>query len=79
MVNLDVNAASNSIRYEKQGTLLVFGVIPSGSLLDLKSEIMNAKQTNQCKDFKNLDILYYQQNYYIVGWKKLVLNADCVK
>jgi hypothetical protein len=79
MINLDLNAQPNSIRHEKQGALLVFGVIPSGSLLDLKAEILNAKQANQCKDLKNLDILYYQHNYYIVGWEKLVLQADCVK
>ena len=79
LINYDANSNAPRVRYEKQGALLLLGLLPTGSLLDLKREIDAAKQENQSKDLKNIDILYFDQNYYIIGYEKLIVNADCVK
>jgi len=79
LINYDPNSNGTSIRFEKQGTLLLLGLLPTESLLDLKTELTNLKQNNQCKELKNIDLLYYDHNFYLVGWEKLVIQAECIK
>ena len=79
MIAYDPKTTATRIHHEKQGTLLLFGVLPIDSLLDMKKELELARTNNSCTDIKNIDISYYNQHYYIIGFEKLVVNADCVK
>ncbi|MEQ8350831.1 MAG: hypothetical protein RH862_05065 [Leptospiraceae bacterium] len=73
----DVNAPR--VTYEKQGAALIFSVIPTGEPLDLKRELQLMRNRHSCRTLKNIDAQYFNQSYYIVGFGKLFIRADCVK
>ncbi|MBU44142.1 MAG: hypothetical protein CMN76_13045 [Spirochaetaceae bacterium] len=75
----DPDSRAPRIEYENQGTLLLFSMIPTEDPLDIKTELEAMRARHSCRELKNIDLQYFNHSFYIVGWGKLLIRADCEK
>ena len=54
-------------------------LIPTGESPSISESINNMKARYGCKSLKNIDAEFFHNYYYVVGFPKLILRADCIK
>ena len=75
----DPNVDAPRVTYENQGTVFLFSWIPTGKPLDIKTELAALKSKQSCRAMKNIDVQYFNYSFYIVGFDKVLIRADCIK
>lgn len=73
------NSKGDRVKHAKKGSLLILNVLPTGKSVDIKDELSRMKESYQCSTLKNIDTQFFNYSFYIVGWEKLVITADCEK
>ncbi len=70
------NAARITQEFTGDATIIL---IPTGDSPSISESIKNMKMRYGCKSLKNIDAEFFHNYYYIVGFPKLILRADCIK
>ncbi|MBE7412910.1 MAG: hypothetical protein L6Q54_13930 [Leptospiraceae bacterium] len=61
------------------GNALILGMLPTGEEPDTKLALLDLMTENKCKDLKNIEIEFYQRNFILVGFPRMIISAQCLK
>ncbi|MBE7412909.1 MAG: hypothetical protein L6Q54_13925 [Leptospiraceae bacterium] len=78
-LNFDSSSKAERVKYEIMGENFLFLKIKSGDSPSIRTAINVLAKINSCKDLKNIDIEFFENYYFLVGFPKIIILADCVK
>lgn len=79
MLEFNGETSVNRVSYDFQGAALLFSILPLDTPLDMKEKLDELKKLKGCNRLTNIDILYYNYTFLVVGFEKVRINADCIK
>ena len=77
-LNFDPAIKADRVKYEVMGPVLILK-IKTGESPSVIEALNATAKINSCTDLKNIDIEFFENYYYIIGFPKLLIQADCVK
>jgi hypothetical protein len=77
--NIDLKSTGNRVKKTILGPTIIFSSISLGDSIDSKEGLIELQRVSQCKDLKNIDIEFFNYNIIVIGYQKMILQADCVR